>query len=62
MAKYAVLEIIWDADDAEDIADLPTAMEVEVADGLSGDELDEAISDAITEATGFCHKGFAVET
>ena len=48
--------IIWDADTPEETNGLPT--EIEIPAEYSGD--DEAISNYITDLTGFCHKGFAV--
>ena len=51
-----VTDIQWDADDEEDVKHLPTAMFVPAWMD------DEEIGNYITEMTGFCHKGFVVET
>lgn len=56
--KYLVTDIIYDTD-GEDI-NLPNEIEINVPDGINGDEADEYISDKICEITGFCHKGFSV--
>lgn len=47
--------ILWDTD-GEDI-DLPT--EIEIPDSMT--DLDK-ISDYITDITGFCHKGFSIDS
>lgn len=47
------INIIWDVDEAEDLASLPT--EVPIPAGM---EDDEEISNYLTDLTGFCHKGF----
>ena len=47
--------IQWDTDD-EDCANLP--YEIELHGGM-GDE--EEISDYLSDVTGYCHKGFAIE-
>ena len=51
--KILVKNVRWDADEEEDIKDLPTEFYLEVKDT---DE--ETISDAITNEYGFTHKGF----
>ena len=48
--------IIWDVDHKEDLEFLPT--EIDIPNGM--DDEDE-ISDYISNTTGFCHKGFALE-
>ena len=48
--------IKWDVDDPSTLKTLPVSMFV--PDNLS---TDEEISDYITEATGFCHKGFLIK-
>lgn len=50
------IDIIWDADDPEDIVDLPS--EIQIPEGM--DDEDE-ISDYISDVTGFCHKGFSLQ-
>jgi len=57
--EVRVFNIVWETDGAP--VELPTTMTVRV-EVDSSDELDDAVSDAITEATGFCHKGFEYES
>ena len=47
------IEIEWDVDHDDDIALLPT--EVEIPDGM---ECEDEISDYLSDLTGFCHKGY----
>ena len=49
--------IIWDVDDKRDLQFLPT--EIDIPDGM---EDDDEISDYISEVTGFCHKGYSLDT
>ena len=49
--------IIWDVDDERDLQFLPT--EIDIPDGM---EDDDEISDYISEVTGFCHKGYSLDT
>ena len=49
--------IIWDVDDERDLQLLPT--EIDIPDGM---EDDDEISDYISEVTGFCHKGYSLDT
>jgi hypothetical protein len=57
--------IQWDVDEPEDFDNLRQEIHLTIpTEGtfstLSAEEIDDAISDAITDKTGFCHKGFAV--
>jgi hypothetical protein len=62
-----VTDIQWDADDMEDIehalrvGDLRRDMIVPVPTDLDDEEVDEYISDFITDKTGWTHKGFNIE-
>lgn len=49
------INILWDIDD--EVVYLP--MEIEIPEELRGDF--DAISDYISDTTGFCHYGFEVE-
>lgn len=49
--------IIWDTDDNEDIAHLPNEIEIPETVNLSED----AISDYLSDTTGFCHCGFGLK-
>lgn len=50
------VNIIWDTDTEEERKLLPT--EIELPDGM--DDHDE-ISDYLSDVTGHCHKGFALD-
>jgi hypothetical protein len=55
---YKVTDIQYDTD-GEDVT-LPTEMNVTVPDEIENSyEIEEYISDRISEFTGFCHKGFS---
>lgn len=58
-----VNRIKLDADDPDDTQGLPDSISLKLR--LSGEEcpedIEERISDRITEITGFCHKGFEIE-
>jgi CHAD domain-containing protein len=62
-----VTDIQWDADDMEDIkqalraGDLRRDMIVPIPADLDDEEVDEYISDFITDKTGWTHKGFNIE-
>jgi hypothetical protein len=64
IVSATVTSIDWDCDEPGDIEALPTRLTLEIpylVDGGSPgeQEIDDAISDAITNQTGFCHKGYA---
>lgn len=50
-------DIIWDVDSEEELDSLPT--EVDIPDGMTDEE---AISDYLSDLTGFCHRGFSLST
>lgn len=50
--KFKCTEIDWDTDGEQ--VDLPSELIVDVL----GEEIDQAVSDAVSDATGFCHFGF----
>ena len=55
---FTVSNIDWDTDGEE--IDLPDEMTVNVKEDeqLEDDEIEQYISDKITDETGFCHFGF----
>lgn len=60
--KYLVTDIEWDTD-GEDV-DLPNELEIILPDDEelnSPEEIEEYISNEITNETGFCAFGFATE-
>lgn len=57
---YIATNIKYDTD-GEDI-DLPTEIEIDIPDfidGEDGEDIEEYISDEISNRTGFCHDGFS---
>ena len=60
--KIVVTDIDWDVEDEENAEELrkslPKKMVVIVNDGLSDDEIEDVVSDSITDETGWCHNGF----
>lgn len=50
------VSITWDVDYEEDLESLPK--EIEIPDGMTDED---GISDYLSDTTGFCHKGFAIE-
>lgn len=58
MRKFAITNIQYDTD-GEDV-NLSAEMEIEVPEHLEGyEEIEQFISDEISNRTGFCHRGFA---
>ena len=53
-AVVKAYDIQWDVDDPEDLEGLPT--EITIPEEIADDE--DAISDYISDVTGFCHTGF----
>lgn len=49
------VNILWDVDNEEELESLPE--EIEIPDGMYDEE---AISDYISDVTGFCHGGFSL--
>jgi len=56
MKHFHVYSIKYDTD-GEVIEDLPVELFIDIEDG-SVDDLDDTLSDEISNRTGFCHKGF----
>lgn len=48
--------IVWDTDSQEVMESLPT--EIDIPEGM---EDDDAISDYLSDFTGFCHYGYVLE-
>ena len=61
--KYTVTDIQWDTD-GEDL-DLPTELTVDIPNedfvNMDEEEIDEFISDEISNITGFCHFGYSLK-
>ena len=62
--KYIVTNILWDTDgDKETLTNLPAELSIDSdALGISDeDEIEETISDYLSDSYGFCHYGFNFE-
>ena len=54
------INILWDVDVEGDIDFLPDVVEIpdDVIRHAYGDDVEEVISDYLTDLTGYCHRGF----
>ena len=59
MKKFVITNIQYDTD-GEDVEDLPTEIVVEVPKKIKDSQLQEFLSEEISNRTGFCHFGFVV--
>ena len=62
-SEYIITDIIYDIDDENDVNtdDLPQTLTIHVPNYIGDDyEIDEYISDEISNITGFTHKGYSV--
>ena len=58
--KKTVYNIGYDTDG--ETVELPTELEIEVPDDLTEQEdIEEYLSDEISNVTGYCHKGFLIK-
>ena len=58
--KYRVFDIKWDIDDGE--ASTPSEMFVDVpAEEIIADDIEQYITDEISNITGWCHNGYEFE-
>lgn len=56
--KYTATNISYDTDG--EVVDLPTTLEIDVPNEITDrEEVEEYISDEISNITGFCHNGFS---
>lgn len=54
--------IKWDVDNPKDLAALPSKIVIpDDIDMYDEDEYEDAVSDYISDLTGFCHKGVLIE-
>jgi hypothetical protein len=54
-----VTNVKYDTDGEK--VDLPSTLEIKIPVDLDEEEIDEFVSDKISEITGFCHKGFSMD-
>lgn len=60
--KYLASNITYDTDGVELEIILPTTLLIEIPDDIIHDlEIEQYISDEISNLTGFCHHGFEYE-
>lgn len=54
------INILWDVDYEGDADFLPDVVEIpdDVIQHAYGNDVEEAISDYLTDLTGYCHRGF----
>lgn len=57
--KFVVKGIEYDTDGEE--VDLPETLTITVPEDIEDDDVEEYLSDEISNITGFCHKGFTIE-
>ena len=57
MTKFIVTGIKYDTDGEK--VDLPDSLEIEVPD--NEEDIEQFLSDEISNRTGFCHFGFSIE-
>ena len=58
--KKTVYNIEYDTDG--EVVELPTELEIEVPDDLKDEvDIEEYLSDEISNVTGFCHLGFLIK-
>lgn len=59
MRKYTATHIKYDTDG--EVVELPEKLEIEVPNDITDiDDIEEYISDEISNITGFCHFGFKI--
>lgn len=58
---YAVTNIRYDTDGSVSILDLPDELEIDLPADTEEGDVEELIADAISDRTGWCHKGFDFE-
>ena len=59
MAKHVVYNIEYDTDGAK--VELPDRLEIELPDDTDPEDVEQLLSDEISNITGFCHFGFLIE-
>lgn len=58
--KFVVKGIEYDTD-GEEIDDLPETLTITVPEEIEADNVEQYLSDEISNQTGFCHYGFTIE-
>ena len=58
---YKVSEIVWDTDEQESDPPSECLIDVMVNSNTTEEDIEESISNAITDMVSYCHKGFKYE-
>ena len=58
---YKVSEIVWDTDEQESDPPSECLIDVMVNSNTTEEDIEESISNAITDMRSYCHKGFRYE-
>ena len=58
---YKVSEIIWDTDEQESDPPSECLVNILVTSDMTEEDIEESISDAVTNMRSYCHKGFKYE-
>ena len=58
MKQITVTNIQYDTDDIE--IDLPTTLDIDIPEDLEDEDIQDYLSDEISNRTGFCHFGFTI--
>lgn len=59
MAKHVVYNIEYDTDGEK--VELPDRLEIELPDDTDPEDVEQLLSDEISNITGFCHFGFLMK-
>jgi hypothetical protein len=57
--EFVVKDIKYDTDGEE--IDLPKTLTITVPEEIENDDVEQYLSDEISNQTGFCHYGFTIE-
>lgn len=57
--KAIVTEIQYDTDG--EVVTLPTQLEIDIPSDIEEDDIDDFVSDEVSNITGFCHFGFEMK-
>jgi len=57
--KAIVTEIQYDTDG--EVVTLPTQLEIDIPSDIEEDDIDDFVSDEVSNITGYCHFGFEMK-
>jgi len=58
--EFVVRDIEYDTD-GEKVDDLPETLTITVPEDIEADDVEQYLSDEISNQTGFCHYGFTID-